>query len=115
MLEIRCSESEAVMRMRGMPSVCIFAKRVCGACDANIRLRRIVFMAFAKKLTRLALRIEWRVDFHAACTHAYDRDRWSLSIFKTRVLFWRDMKCDMKKRNARASRFDFCAGAIRFK
>ena len=38
------------MRMRGMPSVCIFAKRVCGACDANIRLRRIVFMAFAKKV-----------------------------------------------------------------
>ena len=29
-------------------SVCIFAKRVCGACDANIRLRRIVFMALAK-------------------------------------------------------------------
>lgn len=54
MLEIRCSESEAVMRMRGMPSVCIFAKRVCGACDANIRLRRIVFMAFAKKLRQLS-------------------------------------------------------------
>lgn len=30
MLEIRCSESGAEMRMRGMPSVCIFAKRVCG-------------------------------------------------------------------------------------
>lgn len=54
MLEIRCSESEAVMRMRGMPSVCIFAKRVYGACDANIRLRRIVFMAFAKKLRQLS-------------------------------------------------------------
>ena len=54
MLEIRCSESEAVMRMRGMPSVCIFAKRVCGAYDANIRLRRIVFMAFAKKLRQLS-------------------------------------------------------------
>ena len=51
MLEIRCSESGAEMRMRGMPSVCIFAKRVC---DANIRLRRIVFMAFAKKLRQLS-------------------------------------------------------------
>ena len=31
------------MRMRGMPSVCITAKRVCGARAANIRLYRIVF------------------------------------------------------------------------
>lgn len=31
------------MRMRGMPSVCIAAKRVCGARAANIRLYRIVF------------------------------------------------------------------------
>lgn len=54
MLEIRCNESGAEMRMRGMPSVCIFAKRVCDACDANIRLRRIVFMAFAKKLRQLS-------------------------------------------------------------
>ena len=54
MLEIRCSESGAVMRMRGMPSVCIFAKRVCGARDANIRLRRIVFMALAKRLRQLS-------------------------------------------------------------
>ena len=43
MLEIRCSESGAVMRMRGGPSVCIAAKRVCGARAANIRLYRIVF------------------------------------------------------------------------
>lgn len=43
MLEIRCSESGAVMRMRGMPSVRIAAKRVCGARAANIRLYRIVF------------------------------------------------------------------------
>jgi hypothetical protein len=43
MLEIRCSESGAVMRMRGVPSVCIAAKRVCGARAANIRLYRIVF------------------------------------------------------------------------
>lgn len=35
MLEIRCSESGAEMRMRGMPSVCIFAKRVCGARHEN--------------------------------------------------------------------------------
>ena len=42
------------MRMRGMPSVCIFAKRVCGVFDANIRLRRIVFMALAKKLRQLS-------------------------------------------------------------
>ncbi len=49
MLEIRCSESGAVMQMRGMPSVCITAKRVCGARDAkhstlsnrfSIRLRK---------------------------------------------------------------------------
>ena len=38
MLEIRCSESEAVMRMRGMPSICIAAQRVCAAGGANIRL-----------------------------------------------------------------------------
>lgn len=31
------------MRMRGVPSVCIAAKRVCGARAANIRLYRIVF------------------------------------------------------------------------
>lgn len=37
MLEIRCSESESVMRMRGMPSICITAQRVCGARDANLR------------------------------------------------------------------------------
>lgn len=30
MLEIRCSESGAVMRMRGVPSVCITAKRTRG-------------------------------------------------------------------------------------
>ena len=30
MLEIRCSESEAVMRTRGMPSVCITAQRTPG-------------------------------------------------------------------------------------
>lgn len=40
MLEIRCSESEAVMRMRGMPSICIAAQRVCAAGGANIRLLR---------------------------------------------------------------------------
>lgn len=43
MLEIRCSESGAVMRMREVLSVCITAKRVCGAGAANIRLYRIVF------------------------------------------------------------------------
>lgn len=30
MLEIRCSESEAVLRMRGMPSFCITAQRTPG-------------------------------------------------------------------------------------
>lgn len=112
MLEIRCSESGAEMRMRGMPSVCIFAKRVCGACDANIRLRRIVFMAFAKKLRQLstismarrvfsetrsvvglskgtANRITVRMAIRFSCggQAAYDRDLRSLSIFKARVLF----------------------------
>lgn len=43
MLEIRCSESGAAMRMREMPSVRIAAKRVCGDRDANIRRCRIVF------------------------------------------------------------------------
>lgn len=38
------------MRMRGMPSVCIFAKRVCGACDANIRFFRIVFRNTREKV-----------------------------------------------------------------
>ena len=65
------------MRMRGMPSFCITAQRTPGegwsklmedltdlrkvlpeasgtAGFANIRLRRIVFMAFAKKLRQLS-------------------------------------------------------------
>lgn len=50
MLEIRCSESEAVMRMRGMPSICITAQRVCGARDANLRLCRIVFRNASEKV-----------------------------------------------------------------
>ena len=54
MLEIRCSESGAEMRMRGMPSVCVFAKRVCGARDANIRLVELFFDTLAKKLRQLS-------------------------------------------------------------
>lgn len=54
MLEIRCSESEAVMRMRGMPSICITAQRVCGARDANLRLCRMFFVTPAKKLRQLS-------------------------------------------------------------
>lgn len=80
------------MRMRGMPSVCITAQRVCGARGANLRLCRMFFVTLAKKLrqlstismarrvlgrgswrcwicrkvTRFALRFEWRSDFHAA-------------------------------------------------
>ncbi len=54
MLEIRCSESGAVMRMRGVPSVCITAKRVCGAGAANIRLVESFFDTLAKKLRQLS-------------------------------------------------------------
>ena len=54
MLEIRCSESEAVMRMRGMPSICITAQRVCGARDANLRLCLMFFVTPAKKLRQLS-------------------------------------------------------------
>lgn len=54
MLEVRCSESGAEMRMRGMPSVCVFAKRVCGARDANIRLVESFFDTLAKKLRQLS-------------------------------------------------------------
>lgn len=54
MLEIRCSESGAEMRMRGMPSICVFAKRVCGARDANIRLVESFFDTLAKKLRQLS-------------------------------------------------------------
>lgn len=54
MLEIRCSESGAEMRMRGMPSVCVFAKRVCVAGDANIRLVESFFDTLAKKLRQLS-------------------------------------------------------------
>ena len=54
MLEIRCSESGAVMRMRGVPSVCITAKRVCGARAANIRLVESFFDTLAKKLRQLS-------------------------------------------------------------
>ena len=54
MLEIRCSESGAEMRMRGMPSVCVFAKRVCVARDANIRLVESFFDTLAKKLRQLS-------------------------------------------------------------
>lgn len=50
MLEIRCSESEAVMRMRGMPSICITAQRVCGARDANLRLCRMFFRNASEKV-----------------------------------------------------------------
>jgi len=53
-LEIRCSESGAVMRMRGVPSVCITAKRVCGAGAANIRLVESFFDTLAKKLRQLS-------------------------------------------------------------
>lgn len=54
MLEIRCSESEAVMRMRGMPSICIAAQRVCAAGGANIRLVESFFATPAKKLRQLS-------------------------------------------------------------
>ncbi len=54
MLEIRRSESGAVMRMRGVPSVCITAKRVCGAGAANIRLVESFFDTLAKKLRQLS-------------------------------------------------------------
>ena len=54
MLEIRCSESGAVMRMRGVPSVCITAKRVCDARGANIRLVESFFDTLAKKLRQLS-------------------------------------------------------------
>lgn len=38
------------MRMRGMPSVCNIAQRVCGACDANIRICRIVSRNASEKV-----------------------------------------------------------------
>lgn len=42
------------MRMRGVPSVCIAAKRVCGARAANIRLVESFFDTLAKKLRQLS-------------------------------------------------------------
>lgn len=42
------------MRMRGVPSVCITAKRVCGAGAANIRLVESFFDTLAKKLRQLS-------------------------------------------------------------
>lgn len=121
MLEIRCSESGAAMRMREMPSVRIAAKRVCGARDANIRLYRIVFRyacekveaAFDISMTRrvfsetrsvvglskgTANRITVRMTSRFSCggQAAYDRDQRSLSIFKTHVLFRRDLRCETK-------------------
>lgn len=42
------------MRMRGVPSVCIAAKRVCGAGAANIRLVESFFDTLAKKLRQLS-------------------------------------------------------------
>lgn len=50
MLEIRFSESGAVMRMRGMPSICVTAQRVCGACAANIRLVESFFRNAREKV-----------------------------------------------------------------
>ena len=38
------------MRMRGMPSICITAQRVCGVRDANLRLCRIVFRNASEKV-----------------------------------------------------------------
>lgn len=112
MLEVRCSESEAAMRTRGMPSICIAAQRVCDARGANIRLWRIVFRnayekveaAFDISMTRrvfsetrsvvglskgTANRITVRMAIRFSCggQAAYDRDLRSLSIFKARVLF----------------------------
>ena len=54
MLEVRCSESGAILRMRGMPSVRIAAKRVCGDRGANIRLVESFFATPAKKLRQLS-------------------------------------------------------------
>lgn len=112
MLEVRCSESGAILRMRGMPSICNIAQRVCGACDANVRICRIVSRnasekvetAFDISMTRRvfsetrsvvglskgdAARITNRMASRFSCggKAAYDRDLRSLSIFKTRVLF----------------------------
>lgn len=42
------------MRMRGVPSVCITAKRVCDARAANIRLVESFFDTLAKKLRQLS-------------------------------------------------------------
>lgn len=50
MLEIRFSESGAVMRMRGMPSICVTAQRVCGARAANIRLVESFFRNAREKV-----------------------------------------------------------------
>lgn len=50
MLEIRRSESGAVMRMRGMPSICVTAQRVCGARAANIRLVESFFRNAREKV-----------------------------------------------------------------
>lgn len=121
MLEIRCSESGAVIRMRGMPSICITAKLVCGARDANIRLvesffrnaREKVEAAFDISMTRrvfsetrsvvglskgTANRITVRMARRFSCggQAAYDCDQRSLSIFKTHVLFRRDLRCETK-------------------
>ena len=96
------------MRMRGMPSICVTAQRVCGARAANIRLvesffrnarekveaafdismtRRLVALLDCRKVSRIALRFGLASRFSCGGEAAYDRDRWSLSILKTRVLF----------------------------
>lgn len=73
--------------MRGMPSICITAQRVCGARDANIRTYRIVFRYACEKGDAVRITIRMAIRFSCGGKAAYDRDRWSLSIFKTPVLF----------------------------
>ena len=98
--------------MRGMPSICNIAQRVCDARGANIRLCRIVFRYACEKVeaafdismtqrvfsgTRSVVglskgtadRITVRMASRFSCggQAAYDRSLRSLSIFKTPVLF----------------------------
>lgn len=85
--------------MRGMPSICNIAQRVCAARGANIRLVESFFATPAKKLKRLALRFGLASRFSCGGQAAYDRDLRSLSIFKSRFVLTRvEMRNEKPKR-----------------
>lgn len=105
MLEIRCSESGAGLRRpRRKPSTLsnVFrnaSEKVEAAFDISMTRRvfgetRSVVGLSKGNANRITVRMASR--FSCGGQAAYDRDQRSLSIFKTHVLFRRDLRCETK-------------------